>query len=247
MRETNPLILLKHKAARLRREGNKNVMSKVDQQHRTPGQILLAAFVRPMKLLIFSPIVLILSLYVALIFGLLYLLFTTFASVFEGQYGFSTSISGLAYLGLGIGELVGLVVFGLLSDRILKARMEADKVAHSKPEYRLIMMMWFSPSIPVGLFIYGWTTYYKVHWIVPIIGTFFVGFGAFFVIVSTQTPQRSSPGGLIIVNLDRCRHNFTLSISSAPKLLLPRSGPTSSCDPSLVRSCHWRARICMKL
>ncbi|KAJ5216403.1 uncharacterized protein N7498_002810 [Penicillium cinerascens] len=140
----------------------------------------------PHKLLMFSPIVLVMSIYVALIFGILYLLFATFSMVFEGQYGFSTGISGLAYLGLGIGELAGLFTFGILSDQILKAKMAADNVQEPKPEYRLILMMWFPPVIGLGLFIYGWTAYYQVHWIVPILGTLIVGFGAFFVVMPSQ-------------------------------------------------------------
>jgi len=31
--------------------------------------------------------------------------------------------------------------------------------------------------VPIGLFIYGWTAEKHVHWIVPIIGTAFVGVG----------------------------------------------------------------------
>ena len=31
--------------------------------------------------------------------------------------------------------------------------------------------------MPVGLFIYGWSAQYQVQWIVPIIGTFFLGLG----------------------------------------------------------------------
>lgn len=200
MRETHPQTILGRKAARLRREtGNLDLESKLDR-HLSPQQILLASFIRPMKLLIFSPIVLILSIYVALIYGLLYLLFTTFSTVFEGQYGFSTGISGLAYLGIGVGELVGLFVFGALSDRILKAKMAADNLTQPKPEYRLILMIWFAPIIPVGLFIYGWTAYYKVHWFIPIFGTFFVGYGSFFVIVSTR-PSIKPPMELTFVIL----------------------------------------------
>ena len=60
----------------------------------------------------------------------------------------------------------------------------------SPPENRLLTMIWFSPSVAIGLFIYGWTAYYQVHWIVPIIGTFFIGFGAFFVLVSIPPPVR---------------------------------------------------------
>ena len=37
--------------------------------------------------------------------------------------------------------------------------------------------MYAGPFIPIGLFIYGWTAQYEVHWFVPIIGTTFVGVG----------------------------------------------------------------------
>ncbi|KAJ5159082.1 uncharacterized protein N7500_008733 [Penicillium coprophilum] len=186
MRETHPNTLLERKAAYLRHTtGNPHLRSKLDRGL-TKQQIIVAALVRPTKLLIFSPIVLVLSIYVALIFGLLYLLFATFSMVFEGQYKFSTGISGLAYLGLGLGELVGLLTFGILSDRLMKAKMTADNVQESKPEYRLVLMMWFPPVIGPGLLIYGWSAYYQVHWMVPIFGTFIVGFGAFFVIMPSQ-------------------------------------------------------------
>lgn len=186
MRETYPPILLARKAARARDKTLNNVQGEIKPDRcPAPKGLVLAACVRPMKMLFFSPIVLILSIYVGLIFGILYLLFATFSTVFEGQYHFTTGTSGLAYLGLGLGELVGLVVFGVLSDKVLQARMARDNQAKPKPEYRLVLMMWFAPVIPLGLFIYGWTAYYKVHWFVPMLGTFIVGFGAFFVIVST--------------------------------------------------------------
>jgi hypothetical protein len=44
-------------------------------------------------------------------YGIYYLMFTTFAGFFTQTYGFSTGISGLTYLGLGVG-LFGATVFG---------------------------------------------------------------------------------------------------------------------------------------
>lgn len=187
MRETHPDVLLKRKAAYLRHKtGNIHLVLRPESKQRAnPKRVLLNALVRPITLLLFSPIVTAMSLYVAFVFGLLYLLLATFSTVFAGVYRFNVGISGLAYMGLGVGELVGLLIFGLLTDKISKQKMLQHASKESKPEHRLVMMMWFSPIIPVGFFIYGWTVYYKVHWIAPIIGTFFIGFGSFFVIVST--------------------------------------------------------------
>ena len=184
MRETSPNILLERKAARLRiSTGNAHLQSKLARRL-TPQQVLAQALVRPTMLLIRSPVVLVLSLYAALVFGVIYLLFTTFNGVFRGQYGFSASVSGLVYLGLGIALVLGVAVFSNLNPRIQEARMKADGVDKPKPEYRLMLMIWLSPCVGLGLVIYGWTAYYKLHWIVPIIGTFFIGLGAYFVLVS---------------------------------------------------------------
>lgn len=47
-------------------------------------------------------------------------------------------------------------------------------------EMRLIPMMFSCWCIPIGLFIFGWTSYPRVHWIGPAIGGFPVGFGFIF-------------------------------------------------------------------
>ncbi|KAL8770434.1 MAG: hypothetical protein Q9209_003860 [Squamulea sp. 1 TL-2023] len=186
MRETSPKILLERRAARLRLSSG-NTQLKARQANRlTIHQVLTQAFIRPTVLLVRSPVVLALSLYAALVFGVIYLLFTTFNDVFRGQYGFSASVSGLPYLGLGIALVLGVVIFGNLNPRIQAARMKADGVDQPKPEYRLLLMIWLSPCVALGLFLYGWTVYYKVHWIVPIIGTFLIGLGAYFVLMPTQ-------------------------------------------------------------
>ncbi|RFN48894.1 hypothetical protein FIE12Z_6949 [Fusarium flagelliforme] len=181
MRETNYTILLQRKAQRARKEtGNDKLVPKLTRNE-TPRQMLARAIVRPLKLLIFSPIVLLVSLYTGILFGLIFLLFTTFPSVFQDVYDFSPGTAGLAYLGLGIGMILGLVLFSVLSDKMLKQKSGA-----ARPEDRLILMKWLGPITPLGLFIYGWTAKYAVHWIVPIIGTFVVGFGSLFVVIPGQ-------------------------------------------------------------
>jgi MFS family permease len=183
MRESNATILLRRKAARLQAEtGNQSLVAKGDTGQ-TPQQILLRAVIRPTRLLLFSPIVSLLSLFAAFVFGLIFLLFTTFPAVFELQYGFSTQLSGLSYLGLGIGFLIGLFAFGALSDRVVK-KLRRGKEA--TPEMRLPLMIAISPLIPIGFFWYGWAAETKTHWIVPILGTGFIGIGALFVLMPSQ-------------------------------------------------------------
>ncbi|KAI0117826.1 putative MFS transporter [Nemania sp. FL0031] len=184
MRETNATVLLRRKTRRLIQEtGNKKLVPKAKTYDKA-SQILRKAIVRPARMLILSPIVILLSLYTGTVFGLIFLLFTTFPQVFEGTYNFSSGLAGLAYLGLGIGFLSGLVLFATLSDKLLGQKRDG---AVARPEERLILMKWFAPITPLGCFIYGWTAQSHVHWIVPILGTFIIGLGSLFVVIPAQT------------------------------------------------------------
>ncbi|PHH74100.1 hypothetical protein CDD82_5100 [Ophiocordyceps australis] len=176
LRETAPNIILRDIAKRRRKEtGNQALQSALDT-HLSPRLAFQRAIVRPLKMLLLSPIVASVATLAAIVYGYLYLLFTSFTSVFEDEYHFASNIVGLTYLGLGVGLILGLLVFGALSDRIIKSKA-AQNDGIIKPEYRLPPMIVGGIAIPVGFFIYGWTAEYHVFWLVPILGTAFVGFG----------------------------------------------------------------------
>ncbi|KAJ5092024.1 hypothetical protein NUU61_006894 [Penicillium alfredii] len=185
IRESYAPTILARKTKKLRKEtGNPNLRSALDSG-RTPKDLFLYSIVRPTKMLFLSPIVFMLSLYVAVIYGYLYLLFTTMTLVFEDQYGFSQGSVGLAYLGIGIGSIIGLVILGATSDRLLNYL--AAKHGSKKPEFRLPPLIPGSLFVPLALFMYGWTAYYKTHWIVPIIGTSFLGVGMLIAFMTIST------------------------------------------------------------
>lgn len=137
-------------------------------------------------MLLFQPIVLMMSLDVAIVYGYLYLLFTTFTFVFEQQYGFTTGQAGLVYLGLGIGSLLGLFIFGAASDRILKSQAKKNNGVF-KPEFRLPPLVPGAILVPIGLFWYGWSAQAHTHYIVPILGSGCVGLGLLGIFLGTQT------------------------------------------------------------
>ncbi|KAL7275857.1 hypothetical protein RUND412_001169 [Rhizina undulata] len=185
LKETYAPRILRDKATRLRKEtGNTKLRSKLESP--LPNKELFKrAMYRPLKMLFTSPIVFGLSSCMAVIYGYLYLLFTTFTNVFEGQYGFSTGTVGLSYLGIGVGSLIGLVIMGVSSDRVVAARTK--KYGVQRPEYRLPPMTFTAPLIPIGLFWYGWSAQAHVHWIVPIMGTSLVGIGLLGAFMPIQT------------------------------------------------------------
>lgn len=157
--------------------------SKFDQG-KTPRQVMATAISRPTKLLMRSPIVVLLSLYVSLVYSYMYLLFTTFTDVFESQYQFNTGEAGLAYLGLGVGFCLGQLTVMPFSNWYLRRQQKLR--GSNKPEDRLPPLILGSFLLPIGLFWYGWSAKAHAHWIVPIIGTSFVGVGILYVFLPVQ-------------------------------------------------------------
>ena len=150
----------------------------------TPTALFARSIVRPIKTLVSSSIVLAPSIFSALEFGLTYLPFTAFPSVFQEQYDFTTGIAGLSYLGLGIGMTFGLALFNVFSGRMLKTRAGRPVM---KPEYRLSLMVYFTPITPIVFLWYGWSANAEVHWIVPILGSLVIDLGSLLVIMLAQS------------------------------------------------------------
>jgi MFS family permease len=87
-------------------------------------------------------------------------MFTSVTEVFEEYYGFSSSLVGLVFLGLGVGSMVGLLWFSIMSDRTLK-KLAAREGHGMKPEYRLKPLPVGAALLPLGFFLYGWSAQYR--------------------------------------------------------------------------------------
>ena len=94
---------------------------------------LRRAIVRPIKMLLFCPLITGLSLYIAAVYGFTYILFSTFSAVFEEQYHYSGGKLGLAYLGLAGGMLLSLSLAGVVGDRTFL--ILSKRHGEEKPEY----------------------------------------------------------------------------------------------------------------
>lgn len=151
-------------------------------------KLITHALKRPIKILVTSPLILLAAIYLAFIFSVIMLFFSTFPGVYEDRYGWSVGVTGLAYIGIGIGCAIAIFTFGKFSDRIVRGK-DTDSTSGQKyrAERRMILVMYFCFLVPIGLFIYGWTAYYQVHWIAPIIGTGITGMGIVMITSSCQT------------------------------------------------------------
>lgn len=178
MHESNATVILMRKATRLSKQTGNNESRPARAKRIPVHKLIERSLIRPLHILIFSPIVMFMGVYMAIVYGMTYLLFATVPTIYQKLYGWEVGVSGLAYLGVGIGCFIGVVLSSSLSDKLLRP--------DCGPERRLLLMIWAGPSMPIGFFWYGWATQYAVHWIVPIIGTIPIGMAAVVITASAQ-------------------------------------------------------------
>ncbi|KAN0121131.1 MFS general substrate transporter [Russula decolorans] len=171
LKETYPPILLERKAAKIRKsmdEENahgKEMRITMDATDRHWKVIFSTALLRPFKLFIYEPIMQLLGLYLAFIYGLLYLFLTTIPTTFQDVYHDRVGIAGLHYLALGFGLSVPLQINAMLMDKIYTL-LKARNGGVGRPEFRLPNIVPGSIFLPIGLLITGWTAQNHVFWLV---------------------------------------------------------------------------------
>ncbi|OCK86379.1 benomyl/methotrexate resistance protein [Lepidopterella palustris CBS 459.81] len=141
------------------------------------GKDVPLVLIRPITLNFTEPMVFLLNLYIALIYGLLYIWFESFPIVFIQIYHFNLGEEGLAFLGIMCGALVTIPPF--FTWLYLYQEKWFNDVGELKPELRLPPAIVGGFFVPVCLFWFGWTARADVHWIVPIIGSSFFSVAAF--------------------------------------------------------------------
>ncbi|KAJ6513291.1 major facilitator superfamily domain-containing protein [Mycena sanguinolenta] len=147
---------------------------------------------RPIRMFLFSPIVTVMSLYMALIYGVLYLHFVTIPLLFGEKpvhnlftYGWKNGNEGLAYLGAGMGCYLSTIFCLFTLNRSYRALVK--KYGYQKPEFRMLFMQIGMIFVPAGLFIYGWSAQFHTHFMGPLIGAGIFAFGMLMTYICIQT------------------------------------------------------------
>lgn len=182
--ETYAPVLLRTRAAKLSKLTGKVYVSKLEigKDRVTVLGRLLVSLSRPWKLLFCEPIVLLVSIYMAIVYGTLYMMFAAFPIIFQVGKGWSAGLSGLAFLGIAVG-MIFAVGYAML-DNLRYSRLAKATDGLVAPEARLPGAIIGSCLLPVGLFWFAWTDGNNVHWIVPIIGSVFFATGLVLVFLS---------------------------------------------------------------
>lgn len=177
--ETYAPTILARRAKKLREETkNDRHVTEQDLDLRPLSERLRIFLLRPFQLLFTELIVFLISLYMSVLYGLLYMFFVAFPIVFQIGKGYSAGITGLMFIPIAVGVVCSALCAPFVNNHYLKLSKQYN--GHPPAEIRLIPMMISCWSIPIGLFIFAWTSYKDLTWVGPALGGFPVGFGFIF-------------------------------------------------------------------
>lgn len=184
--ETYPPVLLRRRAERLSKLSGKVYRSRIDidQGKTSLGEAFATGLKRPWILLFCEPIVLLLSLYHAIIYGILYMLFGAFPIVYRQGRGWNEGVSGLPFIAVAIGVVLAIVYVIVYDNKQYMKKVVASGVGYTTPEARLPMCIVGGIALPIGLFWFAWTNSPSIPWAASVVAAIPFGFGMVLIFLS---------------------------------------------------------------
>ncbi len=119
---------------------------------------------RPFVLTLTEPILMFWDVYEGLIYGTLYLYFIAYPLVYRDVRGWSIAISGLAFIGMGVGSIVSICLEPLFRRLVNLHRKDPD-TGRPYPEASVSVICIASFLSPIGQLWFAWSCLPPVHWI----------------------------------------------------------------------------------
>lgn len=176
--ETHHQTILRRRAKKLRKlTGDDTYRAISELKVRTVKEKMNDSLLRPF-ILLSEVIVFLVTLYMAVLYGLLYMFFFAYPVIYMEGKGWSASKTGVMFLPIAGGVLFACALAPFINnDYNKKAQPYVDKGELPPPELRLRPMLigcWF---IPAGLFAFAWSSYPRLSWAGPAFSGFGCGFG----------------------------------------------------------------------
>ncbi|KAH0352987.1 MFS general substrate transporter, partial [Aureobasidium melanogenum] len=184
--ETYEPVLLAWKAEKLRHETKDWALhSKSQEEPLNLDTIINKYLMKPLHMIAKEPILIVLTVYMSLVYGILYLTFEAYPISFEEDRGWSPGLASLPFIAIFIGVVLACAIIGTFSKTWYAKRLiESGKL---NPEDRLPPMIAGSVILPIGLFWFAWTSHPDTQWAAQVVSGIFIGLGIILIFMSGVT------------------------------------------------------------
>ncbi len=178
--ETYAPVILSRRAKRRRYETkNWALHAKIDEQQTNLHDTITRYLFRPIQMLAQEPILLLITLYMAFIYGILYLFFEAYPVSFQEERGWNLGVGALPFLGITIGVIFGAGFVSYITKTRFARKMKQH--GHVVPEERLPPMIVGAFMLPAGLFWFAWTSSPHITWVPQVLAGIPIGMGIFMI------------------------------------------------------------------
>lgn len=193
--ETYEPILLKWKAKQARAiTGDVRYKAPIEMgDHNGLWKRMKISLIRPFVMIFREPVILFWTIYLSVVYVILFGFLASFTYIFQNNYGLSQGITGLLFLGIEIGTLLASIILTPFIFQKAKKYLATLKTAYMEttarnrlqPEFFLWYSMLGAPAIPISLFWMGWTARPDINIWSPIAASVLFGWGNLSIFVST--------------------------------------------------------------
>jgi MFS family permease len=131
---------------------------------------------RPFIMAATEPICIFWNFYISVVYATLYLCFVAYPIIFGHFRRWTPGKVGLSYLGIGSGSLLASALEPIFR-KLIHAHTPDPKTGRPTPEAMVSVMCVGALAIPLGEFMFAFTSLPPVHWIVPILAGIPFGMG----------------------------------------------------------------------
>lgn len=184
--ETYPPVVLQQRAKRLRYQTkNWALHAKIDEQVVDIKSIFQRYLFRPCLMLVQEPILVLITIYMSLIYAVVYLFFEAYPISFQEIRGWNLGVGSLPLLAIALGIVIGGGVTSYLTKtRFARKLKETGQVI---PEERLVAMIIGGPLFAGGLFWFGWTSSPHISWVPQVLAGVPIGAGVLMIFLQGFT------------------------------------------------------------
>lgn len=186
--ETRTTILMNRIAKKRREATGENIWGPdelVPFRDRFSVKEVLVTWVRPFKMFLTEPIVLVLSLLSGFSDALIFMFIQSFGLVYA-NWEFSVPQIGLAFIPIGVGYLLAWLMFIPAIKRNIAERKAKPDDERAQYESRLWFLLYTVPCLPIGLIGFAWTTSGPpIPWIASMIFAAIIGIANYAIYMAT--------------------------------------------------------------
>ncbi|CAM1509146.1 Fc.00g028850.m01.CDS01 [Cosmosporella sp. VM-42] len=232
--ETFGPILLSQRAAKMRKnDPDSRAIAPRDLEETDLNQLLTVVLTRPVRMLLFEPIVTTTCAYLSLCYTIFYMSFQAFPIIFQDLYGLSPGITSLAYLPIIGGACLTLPIFWYWDDILLAAQARGAAWTKREEYRRLPLACVGGPLFVISLFWLGWSAKSSVSFVAPMLAGIPFGMGfllIFMALLNYLTDAYEIFAASANAAASCCRSLFAVVLPLATTHMFHRLGIAGACS-----------------